>query len=65
MTDVTEIKTLKATKSWGRGKVYADITETIGHTPLVRVARMAKNAGASVSGHRLAVREVETTAAGK
>ena len=46
MTDVTEIKTLQATKSWGRGKVYADITETIGHTPLVRVARMAKNAGA-------------------
>ena len=46
MTDATEIKTLKATKSWGRGKVYNDITETIGHTPLVRVARMAKQAGA-------------------
>jgi cysteine synthase A len=46
MTDATEIKTLKATKSWGRGKVYADITETIGHTPLVRLARMAKEAGA-------------------
>ncbi|WP_439543318.1 cysteine synthase A [Hyphomicrobium sp.] len=46
MTDASEIKTLKATKSWGRGKVYADITETIGHTPLVRVGRMAKQAGA-------------------
>ncbi len=46
MTDETEIKTLKATKSWGRGKVYADITETIGHTPLVRIGRMAKDAGA-------------------
>ena len=46
MTDATEIKTLKATKSWGRGKVFGDITETIGHTPLVRVARMAKAAGA-------------------
>ncbi len=45
-TDAVEIKTLKATKSWGRGKVYGDITETIGHTPLVRVARMAKDAGA-------------------
>jgi cysteine synthase A len=45
-TDATEIKTLKATKSWGRGKVYSDITETIGHTPLVRVARIAKEAGA-------------------
>ncbi|MBN8910848.1 MAG: cysteine synthase A [Rhizobiales bacterium] len=40
------MKTLKATKSWGRGRVYGDITETIGHTPLVRIARMAKQAGA-------------------
>ncbi|MDQ8698834.1 cysteine synthase A [Hyphomicrobium sp. LHD-15] len=46
MTDATEIKTLKATKSWGRGKVYADITETIGHTPLVRLSRLAKQSGA-------------------
>lgn len=46
MSDAVEIKTLEATKSWGRGKVYHDITETIGHTPLVRVARMAKAAGA-------------------
>lgn len=46
MTEVTEIKTLKATKSWGRGRVYDDITETIGHTPLVRLARIAKQAGA-------------------
>lgn len=46
MTDTIEIKTLNATKSWGRGKVYNDITETIGHTPLVRVGRIAKQAGA-------------------
>ena len=46
MTDQSEIKTLKATKSWGRGRVYDDITETIGHTPLVRLKRMAKEAGA-------------------
>jgi cysteine synthase A len=46
MTVVTQIKTLKATKSWGRGKVYSDITETIGHTPLVRLSRLAKQAGA-------------------
>jgi cysteine synthase A len=45
-TEATEIKTLQATKSWGRGRVYGDITETIGHTPLVRVARIAKQAGA-------------------
>ncbi len=41
MTKTTEIKTLKATKSWGRGRVFNDITETIGHTPLVRLAKMA------------------------
>lgn len=35
-----EIKTLAATKSWGRGKVYDSITETIGHTPLVRLSRL-------------------------
>jgi cysteine synthase A len=46
MTDATEIKTLKATKSWGRGKVYSDITETIGHTPLVKLGRVAKQGGA-------------------
>ncbi|MGQ0673513.1 MAG: cysteine synthase A [Hyphomicrobium sp.] len=41
MTKTAEIKTLKATKSWGRGRVYDDITETIGHTPLVRLKKMA------------------------
>jgi cysteine synthase A len=45
MTDVSEIKTLKATKSWGRGKVFNDITETIGHTPLVRLAKIEQHAG--------------------
>jgi cysteine synthase A len=44
MTDAIEIKTLAATKSWGRGRVYEDITESIGHTPLVRLARMTKAA---------------------
>lgn len=46
MSNDPEIKTLKATKSWGRGRVYNDITETIGHTPLVRVGKMAKQSGA-------------------
>ena len=46
MTDIPEIKTLKATKSWGRGRVYENITETIGHTPLVRLGKIAKQAGA-------------------
>jgi cysteine synthase A len=40
MANSPEIKTLKATKTWGRGRVYNDITETIGHTPLVRLAKM-------------------------
>jgi len=38
---MTEIKTLAATKSWGRGRVYDSIAETIGHTPLVRLGKMA------------------------
>ena len=38
MTDNIEIRTLAATQGWGRGRVYNDITETIGHTPLVRLA---------------------------
>jgi cysteine synthase len=41
-----KIKTLDATKSWGRGKIYNDITETIGHTPLVRLSKIGKAAGA-------------------
>jgi cysteine synthase len=40
MNQMPDIKTLKATRSWGRGKVYADITETIGHTPLVRLSKI-------------------------
>lgn len=46
MTDAIEIKTLAATKSWGRGRVYEDITETIGHTPLIKLRRMKKTANA-------------------
>ena len=45
MTAADEIRTLAASKSWGRGRIYDSITETIGHTPLVRlhsVARAAK-----------------------
>ncbi len=41
-----KIKTLDATQSWGRGKIYNDITETIGHTPLVRLSKITKAAGA-------------------
>ncbi len=41
-----EIRTLAATRSWGRGKVYNDITETIGQTPLVRLSKIAAASGA-------------------
>jgi cysteine synthase len=41
MNQIPDIKTLKATRTWGRGRIYGDITETIGHTPLVRLAKIA------------------------
>ncbi|MDX2290029.1 MAG: cysteine synthase A [Hyphomicrobiaceae bacterium] len=44
-TTTPDIKTLAATTSWGRGRIYGDITETIGHTPLVRLARVMSAAG--------------------
>ncbi|MBL8566471.1 MAG: cysteine synthase A [Hyphomicrobiaceae bacterium] len=46
MDQLPEIKTLAATGSFGRGRVYDDITETIGHTPLVRLSKLCKAAGA-------------------
>ncbi len=42
MTKSSEIKTLAATKGWGRGRVYDSIAETIGHTPLVRLSNVKK-----------------------
>ncbi len=41
MNEAFEIKTLAATKTWGRGRVYESIAETIGHTPLVRLGKIA------------------------
>jgi len=40
MTQTLEIKTLAATRTWGRGRVYDSIAETIGHTPLVRLSKI-------------------------
>ncbi|MBC7950613.1 MAG: cysteine synthase A [Rhodospirillaceae bacterium] len=34
------------TKSAGRGRIYRDITETVGDTPLVQINRMAEESGA-------------------
>ena len=44
MNEIIDLKTLAATGSWGRGRVYDSITETIGHTPLVRLGRLQKRA---------------------
>ena len=41
-----KIKTLDATSHWGRGRVYGNITETIGNTPVVRLNRIAQHFGA-------------------
>ncbi|MFA5900213.1 MAG: cysteine synthase A [Hyphomicrobium sp.] len=46
MNEIPQIKTLAATKSWGRGHVYDSIAETIGHTPMVRLPKLSKEAGA-------------------
>lgn len=43
------IRTLKASTTWGRGRVYEDITETIGNTPLVRLAKVAAAAGTTAN----------------
>ena len=45
MSNTTEIKTLAATQSWGRGRIYETIAETIGHTPLVRLSKITAAAG--------------------
>ncbi len=46
MSDTMTFKTLSGTKSWGRGRIYADVCETIGQTPLVRLDKLAKRSNA-------------------
>src|SRR5262245_55053413 len=46
MTAADDIRTLAATQSWGPGRVYDSITETIGHTPLVRLNRLPQTSHA-------------------
>jgi cysteine synthase len=46
MAEDGEFKTLAGTTSWGRGRIFGDITETIGNTPLVRLDRLTTRAGA-------------------
>ena len=44
MNEMPDIKTLAATKGWGRGRVYENITETIGQTPMVKLGKVAEAA---------------------
>ena len=37
-------KTLAGTPSWGRGRVFGSITETIGQTPLIRLGKLVEQA---------------------
>jgi cysteine synthase len=40
MTEIIEIKSPSSIRSWGRGRVYDSIIDTVGHTPLVRLSRI-------------------------
>lgn len=46
MTNANRIKTIAGVTSWGRGRVFDNISQTIGQTPLVRLSKIAKSAGA-------------------
>ena len=46
MTEKIRIKTIEGVKSWGHGRVYDSIAQTIGNTPLVRLKAVTKEAGA-------------------
>ena len=45
MADTIRIKTIEGTKTWGHARVFNDITETIGNTPIVRLNRFPAEAG--------------------
>jgi cysteine synthase A len=45
MNEIVNIKTLAATTSWGRGRVYENIAETIGNTPLVALKKLQAEKG--------------------
>ena len=46
MNEALDIKTLRGITTWGRGRVFDDITQTIGNTPLVRLGKIARAARA-------------------
>ena len=46
MSSDIRIKTIEGTHVWGHGRVFNNITETIGNTPVVKLNRIAAEAGA-------------------
>jgi cysteine synthase A len=46
MNETISIKTIEDIDTWGHGRVFKDITQTIGNTPVVRLGRIAREAGA-------------------
>ncbi len=40
-----EFKTIAGTQAWGRGRIFDNIAETIGQTPLVRLSKIAQSGG--------------------
>ena len=46
MSGETIFKTLANTPVWGRGRIFNDITETIGQTPMVRLEKLGEQANA-------------------
>lgn len=47
MSGESIFKSLADTKVWGRGRVFNNITETIGQTPMVRLAKLCNQAKAN------------------
>jgi cysteine synthase A len=45
MNEIPTFKTITGTKTWGRGRVFGNIAETIGQTPIVRLDRIKAEAG--------------------
>jgi cysteine synthase A len=46
MTVSPDVKTPGSGHAWGRGRIYANLSQTIGNTPLVRLARIGRAAHA-------------------
>ncbi len=46
MNESISIKTIEGLDKWGHGRVFDNITQTIGNTPVVRLNRIAQEAGA-------------------